>query len=148
MAFSARQLVAHKHFKLALLIAPVLVIIGYIASDYYLASQTQAKIYPLTIVQPCNLLAQGCQLYNGDVKVNIRFHQGAIEVSSNYPLHVLSFLLAAEQSKEFKASLAKSVNQAKVKVPLLAKLKNSEQPVKLRMVMQLANGFYLAEWTF
>lgn len=147
MAF-VKKLLAYKHLKLALFVAPVLVLIGYIGSDYYLANQNTPKLFQLSVESGCDLRQQSCIAQNGDFNLNLHFTDGNIHVEANHPFERISFLLAGEKNAEFSGTPMLGSSQVVVKLPLAEVLENTKQNIKLRMIVQLANHLYLSEWDF
>lgn len=143
-----KKLLAYKHFKLALFIAPVLVLIGYIGSDYYLANQNTPKLFQLSVDSGCDLRQQSCIAQNGDFNLNLRFADGNIHAEANHPFERISFLLAGEQNAEFSGTPTQGSSMVAIKIPLTKTLANTKHTVKLRMIVQLTNRFYLSEWDF
>ncbi len=65
----------NKHQKLAMLVAPFLIIGGYVAADYYAAAQARAemdnKAGRLTTVDGCNLQVNKCTLQKGNLEMKL-----------------------------------------------------------------------------
>ena len=85
----------NKHVILALLIAPVLAIIGWFSVDYFVAERPHAAkpggSYPLVAKPSCRRLSDGCELVNEDFRLTLAVAQfdaaGAdIELTSEFAL--------------------------------------------------------------
>lgn len=123
-------------------------LIGYIGSDYYLANQNTPKIFQLSIDNTCDLRQQSCRAQNGDFNLNLHLADGNIHVEASRPFERVSFLLAGGKNAEFSGTPMQGSSQVVVKLPLAEVLENTKQSVKLRMIVQLTNRFYLSEWDF
>ncbi len=77
----------NKHTKLAILVAPILAVIGYIASDYYVEYQAnQPKIFQLTQQDTCSISEKKCLLISGDFKINIYNERNKTILNATFPL--------------------------------------------------------------
>ena len=62
----------NNHTKLAFMVAPVLAIGGYIASDFWIEDQASAtRIYQMAPENSCDVLAGKCVLLAEDFKLNM-----------------------------------------------------------------------------
>ncbi len=63
----------NKHVVVAMLVAPVLAIIAYFATDYFVAEKPHAArtgaSYPLVVKSNCRYESGECELVNGDVRL-------------------------------------------------------------------------------
>jgi hypothetical protein len=68
-------LLKNRHVVVAMIIAPVLAIISYVAVDHYVAEPPQAAVsgnsYPLLAMSNCRYQSGRCTLKNGDVEVHL-----------------------------------------------------------------------------
>jgi len=84
----------NKHTKLALFVAPVLIILGYIGSDFYLENKaSEDKIFQLAVIGSCDVLAEKCILKSGKFEANIFDRDGVTSVNTTYPLDSATLFL-------------------------------------------------------
>jgi hypothetical protein len=76
-----------KDLKLALIVAPFLAILGFVAIELWLSSTAkQTKLVVLAMKGACDITGQGCLLQSGDLKLNITDNAGITQLNSTYPL--------------------------------------------------------------
>ena len=87
----------NKHTKTALMVAPILVVIGYIAADYYEEDQAyEEKVIQLVPSEGCDVINQKCILKAGDFEVNIFDKNNLTTVNSTFPLDSATIFLVDE----------------------------------------------------
>ncbi len=91
----------NKHQKLALIVAPFLLIGGYIAADYYSIAQDKAameqKAGRMTTLGDCNLQKGSCILQKGPLEMTLSVDQataGQLLLVSNQPLEGVTIAFA------------------------------------------------------
>ena len=71
----------NRHFVVALLVAPILALIAYFATDYIVAERPQAAVsgssYPLAAKSNCRYASGECDLENGDVRLRVTVSRAA-----------------------------------------------------------------------
>ena len=138
-----------KHTKLALFVAPFLIIIGFIASDIWLEQQAgQAKVYVLQAVGGCELVNKQCQLASGDLKINVYDEGGITWVNATFALDSAVLFLVDENDKPTAYPLGMSDNPFywSSKTPLASLLKNPGDSYKLRVIAAIKGGRYVGEF--
>ncbi|MBL4910479.1 MAG: hypothetical protein JKX78_10775 [Alteromonadaceae bacterium] len=138
-----------KHTKVAILVAPILAVIGYIAADYYTEYQAKKdKIYQLVNDTPCDVLAHKCVLKSGDLKVSIYDDAGITTINSTFPLDKATLFLVDthDQGKAYPLGMTNSPYYWHSKTPLRAQLENSGKTQKMRLIANIKGGKYLAEF--
>lgn len=77
----------NRHTKVALFVAPFLILGGYILSDLYLENKAaEPKLYNLTTGSQCDVLAENCILSAGELKVSVYDRNGKTYINSTAPL--------------------------------------------------------------
>ncbi|MEO1963239.1 MAG: hypothetical protein ABGX64_05670 [Cycloclasticus sp.] len=77
----------NKHSKLALLLAPFLIIGGYIASDQYIAyNDNKTRIFTLLVSSECDIFKRGCILESGNMQINITHNKGITKANTSFPV--------------------------------------------------------------
>ncbi|MGJ8692080.1 MAG: hypothetical protein ACSHW0_06325 [Thalassotalea sp.] len=137
----------NKHNKLALFIAPFLIVIGYIASDYYVESTQEYKVIPLTLTGACQL-QQECLFTAGDLKLNIYQQQEQTIVNATHALDsVLLFVVKEEQGLEVSQPFQLTNRDSQFYWQAdLGLQKYSDQPNKIRLIAELQGNRYISEF--
>jgi len=90
-----RELLKNRHMTIAMMVAPVLAIISYFATDYFVstppASASAGQSYLLIAKPNCRYQSGECTLINGDLEIDLRLEQaadgsGVLLARSNYPI--------------------------------------------------------------
>lgn len=138
-----------KHKKLAIFVAPILMVIGYIVSDYYLEYKAEeSKLFQLVSEGECDVLNNKCILNVGELKVNVFDVEGVTTVNSTFPLDEVTFFIVDEKNKA-KAFVFKKVKTAYYwhsPTPLRELVSNSASPQKLRLIARVKGGQYISEF--
>lgn len=138
-----------KNTKLAILIAPILAVLGYIAADYYEEHEAnEIKIYQLVNDEPCDILNHKCVLKSGDFKVNIYDEKGVTTVNSTFPLDKATLFLVDkhDQGQAYPLGMNHNLYYWQSKTPLRLQLENSRKKQKIRLIASIKGGKYLAEF--
>ena len=91
----------NRHTKVALMVAPFLILGGYIASDFYLEKQAeQARIFKLVPFGHCDVINQKCILKSGKFEVNIYDKAGTTTVNSTFPLDSATLFLVDSSNQD------------------------------------------------
>jgi len=139
----------NKHTKLAILVAPILAVVGYIAADYYSEYQAkQDKIFQLVSDRHCDVLAHKCVLKSGEFQVSIYDDGGITTVNATFPLDSATLFLVDNhnQGKAYPLVMKDSPYYWQSKTPLRAKLTHSDKTQKMRLIASIKGGKYLAEF--
>lgn len=95
----------NKHQKLAILIAPFLIIGGYVAADYYMLAKQEAvlqqQIHRFELSAPCNLHTQYCHLKTGALELQLSLNQSKqqLRLRSNHALDGATISLNRNKAK-------------------------------------------------
>ncbi len=136
--------------KIALFLAPFLLIGGYVATDTYLGSREQpAELFPLETGGDCRLFDGDCILQSGDMQVNISDVNGLTTVNSSFPADNVSLSLVYQDGREIIYGLDRLANpqywqkQTGIKQAIV----DSKSADKLRIVVQVEGSHYFAEFS-
>ena len=135
----------NRHQKLAIFIAPFLIVIGYIATDYYLKETevkpvAEAQALPLSLNKPCNLLQTICELTQDNIglKIQIKATQTQLLLSSNLALE--SVIMA------FNTQQPQLLSQDGDTYHWQINLTENRQPIdQIRLVTSIDKHHYFAE---
>jgi len=142
-----------KNTKLAILIAPILAVLGYIAADYYAEYQAkETKIYQLVNEGVCDILNHQCVLKSGDFKVNVYDEKGVTIVNSTFPLDNATLFLVnngvdrQDKGQVYPLTMKDNFYYWQSNTPLREMLETSGKKQKLRLIASIKGGKYLAEF--
>ncbi len=135
--------------KLAIVLAPFLLIGGYIASDYYIENYaTEPRIFALSPQGQCTPFSGDCILQSGDFQINITDQQGVTRSNTSYPVDTVAISLVYSNGKEIIYGLDKTVNEQywERKTDLRTAFTINKNAEKMRVVVQRKGNTYLSEF--
>lgn len=144
----------NKHVVAALLIAPILAVLSYLAIDQLVGETPQAaqegQAYPLVAKPNCRYTSGRCEFKNGELDIAIaplHNHDGSITLvlSSNHPLNSAQFALAASGENAAPTQLLPSNTEA-TEWRTTVTDKNPEQ--QLQLVVAAADSLFYGEAPF
>ena len=137
-----------KQAKLALFVAPFLILGGYILSDIYLAEQAKDHVYALQVTEPCDVLGEGCVLQAGDLKLKLTDSGGKMLVNATLPLDRATLMLVAGDKQITTIPLAMQDNPYYwYRGTALRQLAgNPGESYRLRIVAEFQGASYIAEF--
>lgn len=139
----------NKHLKIAFIVAPILVIVGFIATDYYEENEaSEVKIILLAPYGHCDITNKNCVLISGDFKVNVYDEAGETEINSTFPLDSATLFLVdkSDQMTPYPLSMKKNPYYWHSKTPLSDLLANQGDSYKLRLIATIKGGQYIGEF--
>ncbi|KXO12476.1 hypothetical protein AKG98_3669 [Moritella sp. JT01] len=138
----------NKHTKVAVLVAPLLAVLGYIASDYFIENDAdKTKLITLIPESSCEVLVGGCVLISGNFKVNVFDKAGSTVVNSTFPLDEAVLFLVNEDNTAtaFPLSQVQSNYYWQAQTPL-RELARTSTSYKLRLIASIKGGDYISEF--
>lgn len=139
----------NRHTKLALLVAPFLLIGGYIASDFYLEYQAKEdRVFQLLPFGHCDIINQKCILKSGEFEINVYDEAGITTINSTFPLdHATLFLVANKNNVQaYPLGMTDSPYYWQTQTPLRRLISNKRDKYKLRLITQIKGGKYISEF--
>jgi hypothetical protein len=139
----------NKHTKIALFVAPVLIILGYILSDIYLENNAyNDKVVQLLPVGNCDVLNKSCVLEADDLQVSIYDENGTTFINSTFQLTKATLFLVDinGQSTEVKLQMHDNPFYWKQETQLRQLTSNSGDKYKLRLIAEIKGGKYISEF--
>jgi len=135
--------------KLAIVIAPFLLVGGYIAADYYSELQSEKKnLFKLVVQGSCNIIANQCSLKHDRLVLKLSDQQGSTRITSNHPLDSAGMSIVDNNNKELQYPLSSDnerlIWQASTQ---LASLSEKTPQQKIRIIVTLNKGYYFSELT-
>jgi len=140
----------NKHTKVAVLVAPLLAVLGYITSDYYIESEAnESKLVTLQAEAPCAVLAGECILISGDFKINVFDKAGTTVINSTFPLDKAVLFLVDDENiaTPYPLTQVQSNYYWQAQTPL-RELANASASTsyKLRLIASIKGGDYISEF--
>lgn len=139
----------NKHQKVALLIAPILIIGGYIASDFYIANEaSQDKVFPLETEGSCDVLGGNCILTSGDFKINVYDEEGKTTINSTFPLDSVTLFLVDKNNTPtaYPLQMSDTPYYWFNPTPLREHVSIKGETHKLRLIAKIQGGQYISEF--
>jgi hypothetical protein len=140
----------NKDTRLAIILAPFLLVGGYIVSDQYLESKSDdGKIFALKPQGQCAPFTADCILHSGDMQINITDDNGITKANTSYPSDTVAISLVYKEGKEVIYALeqAASPQYWQRKTDIRSAFTQQHSAEKMRVVVQIKGGTYLAEFT-
>ena len=138
----------NKHTKVAVLVAPLLAVLGYIASDYFIEHDADKnKLITLTSESSCEVLTGECVLISGDFKINVFDKAGSTVVNSTFPLDEAVLFLVNENNiaTAYPLTQVQSNYYWQAQTPL-RELARTSTSYKLRLIASIKGGDYISEF--
>ena len=135
--------------KIALLLAPFLLIGGYAATDFYLGSRDQpTELFELEAVGECRLFDGDCILQSGDMQVNITDSDGTTLANSSYPADSVSLSLVFRDGREVIYVFDRLANSQywQKQTEIREAINVSKTADILRLVVQVKGKHFLGEF--
>lgn len=138
----------NRHTKIAIFIAPFLVVGGYIAADYFAQEQTKSKnLFALTLDGRCNLLSSPCIVKNKQLTVTLSNKHNITKIESSRPLEkvLLSFVDKDKKETHYQMKAAANKQHWHSETLALPLLKQSPE-LKIRLIGFVNKGYYFSEF--
>ncbi|MFT5806420.1 MAG: ethanolamine utilization microcompartment shell protein EutS [Moritella dasanensis] len=138
----------NKHTKVAVLVAPLLAVLGYVASDYFIENDAdEIKLITLVPESSCAVLAGECVLISGDFKINVFDKAGITVVNSTFPLDEAVLFLVNDDNSATAYPLAQVQSNYywQAQTPL-RDLAATSASYKLRLIASIKGGNYISEF--
>lgn len=139
----------NRHTKVALMVAPFLILGGYIASDFYLETKAEeTRLFKLVPFGLCDVINQKCILKSGEFEINIFDKAGTTSVNSTFPLDSATLFLVdkTNQAEPYPLGMIESPYYWQSSTPLRAKMTDKTGKQKLRIIANIKGGQYIAEF--
>ena len=139
----------NKHIVAAVIIAPVLALIGYFATDHAVNEKPHAAeagaSYSLVARPNCRYTSGQCALYNGDLKIDVQLVDSqTLSVTSSAPLNAAEISIQyVESGVEKKMQLTAKESDPQYWETTLSQLPQSSDV--LRIVVSAQESLFFAE---
>ncbi len=135
--------------KIALFLAPFLLIGGYAATDQYLDSRQQpTELFQLQAAGDCRVFDGDCILQSGDMQINVTDRAGLTTVNSSYPADSVSLSLVYRDGREVIYGLdpLKNPQYWQKETSIREAIDESDTADRLRIVVQVDGSHFLGEF--
>ena len=140
----------NKHTKIAILVAPVLAVLGWIASDLFLSQRAmETRLYALSPEAGfCDILAKQCILRSGELKLSVYDDSGTTTVNSTFPLDRVTLFLVDDESQVsvYPMGMKDSPYYWFQRTPLRQLNASAGSKQKVRLIATVKGGQYMAEF--
>lgn len=139
----------NKHTKIAILVAPILTILGFALADLWEESEAQQKrAFELVPFGHCDVTNQKCILKSGEFEINVMDEKGITTVNSTFPIDKSTLFLVNKegQASAFPLGMKDSPYYWKRETPLGTYVEKKGESYKLRIIVEIKGGKYFAEF--
>ena len=137
--------------RLAIILAPFLLVGGYVVSDQYIESkENEPKIFALSTIDECKMFAGDCILQSGDMQINITDENGLTKSNTSFPVDTVAISLVYNDGKEVIYGLEKAANSAQYwerKTDIRTAITQSGTASILRVVVNRKGSSYFSEFS-
>ena len=155
LSLVGEYLAVNRHLKVAFVVAPFLLIGGYIIADYFQTSKErdyleargpQFDAYELKLVNGCEPAEGECRLVSGNLNLKLSVSGGRYRVVSSHVLDNVTMGLAQEDRESRAQALTPHEGQRQWSTPVrrLTNLK-MDKPLYIRMVAKSNDIQYYAQ---
>lgn len=139
-----------RHTKIAIFVAPILVILGFAASDLWIENKaSEARFFEMIPESGvCDILASNCVLVSGEFKISIYQENGLTTINSTFPLDTANLFLVDENniSSVFQMGMKDSPYYWFQTTPLEVIAKSPGSRQKVRLIATVKGGQYISEF--
>jgi hypothetical protein len=139
----------NRHTKMALMVAPFLILGGYIASDFYAEYKAdQARLYNLVPFGHCDVINKKCILKSGEFEVNVYDESGITTVNATFPLDSATLFLVNNKNEvtPYPLGMADSPYYWQSPTALRTLVQDKGDKYKLRLIAHIKGGQYISEF--
>jgi hypothetical protein len=139
----------NKHTKTAILVAPILTILGFALADLWEESEAQQeRAFELVPFGHCDVSNQKCILKSGEFEINVMDDKGITTVNSTFPIDTATLFVINKENKAtpYPLGMKDSPYYWKRETPLGTLVSNKGDSAKLRVIIEIKGGKYFAEF--
>jgi len=134
----------NQHQKLAIIMAPFLIVVGYIAADYYVQatsapSAIESQALPLSLSKSCDLYKDICQLTQDDLGLGLSIQATSAQLLLSTNMALESVVLA------FNSQQPQLLQQQDAHHWQMKLTENTAVIEKIRLVISIDQRHYFAE---
>ena len=140
----------NRHTKIAIFVAPILVILGFAASDLWLENKaSEARFFQMTPDSGvCDIMASKGVLVSGEFKISVYQENGLTTINSTFPLDTATLFLVDENDipSVFQMGMKDSPYYWYQSTPLESLAKSPGSRQKVRLIATVKGGQYISEF--
>ena len=140
----------NRHTKIAIFVAPILVILGFAASDLWLENKaSEARFFLMTPDSGvCDIMASKGVLVSGEFKISVYQENGLTTINSTFPLDTATLFLVDENDipSVFQMGMKDSPYYWYQSTPLESLAKSPGSRQKVRLIATVKGGQYISEF--
>lgn len=138
----------NKDKKLAIILAPFLLVGGYVVSDQYIESKAnEEKMFALAADGECALLSGDCILQSGDMQINITDDNGITRSNTSFPVDTVVISLVYNSGREVIYELEKAANpQYWERKTDIREALTQQTATTLRVIIKRKGSMYFSEF--
>jgi len=140
----------NKHTKIAILIAPILAVLGFAATDMYREHQaSQKRIFVMQVQDKCDINANQCVLKSDQFLLSLSNENGDTVINSTYPLDTATLFVVDSNNQAYSHPLGMTTSPYywRAKTDLEQQLATRGARQKLRIIANIKGGSYISEFT-
>ncbi|NQZ33701.1 MAG: hypothetical protein HRU06_20735 [Oceanospirillaceae bacterium] len=140
----------NKHTKTAILIAPILAVLSFAATDMYQEHQASAKrIFVMQVQDQCDIQAKKCVLKSDQFLLSFSHADGKTIINSTYPLDTATLFIveADNQASVHPLGMTLTPYYWRANTDLAQRLAIPGNSQKLRIIANIKGGSYIGEFT-
>lgn len=140
----------NKHTKTAILIAPILAVLSFAATDMYQEHQAAEKrIFVMQVQDQCDIQAKKCVLKADEFLLSFSQADGKTIVNSTYPLDTATLFIVDTDNQASVHPLGMTVTPYywRANTDLERRIATVGASQKLRIIANIKGGSYIGEFT-
>lgn len=138
----------NKHTRLAIVLAPFLLVGGYVASDQYMEYKAnEPKIFQLVAQGECEFQRGKCILESGEMLVSISDEDGLTRVNTSFPVDSVTLSLVDGGGAEmiYGLDMAQNPQYWEKRTDIRSSAAGNDSSEKLRVAVKMKGSIYLSE---
>ena len=141
----------NKDKRLAIILAPFLLVGGYVVSDQYIEykANNEIKIFEMIEQGECAMFTGKCVLESGDMQVNITDENNITKANTSFPVDSVAISMVYNDGKEviYGLEMAKNPQYWERGSEIRMALTQFKTASKLRVVVTRKGSTYFSEFT-
>ena len=139
----------NKHTKIAIIIAPILAILGFAATDMYSEYKASDKrVFVMQVQDSCDIKAQKCILQSNEFLLSFTDNKGETVINTTYPLDTATLFLvdANDNVTSYPLGMNSSPYYWKAQTNLGSLIAQPGTVQKIRIIANIKGGSYISEF--
>ncbi len=138
----------NKHLRLAFIIAPLLLVGGFIAAEYYNKYTNSLKKYHHLAVQGvCDIFNGECKLQGAGLELKISNSNGTTHLNSNHPLSTAAIAVVDNDQEKPRNLQSDDTRQSWIINTARYASKKEASSNQIRLIVSVDDEFFFSEFT-